>query len=49
METTHQQFKAQLIELVQTTHAAAIEDRNHTAAIAAATLLAKPGNLVLSH
>jgi len=36
MTTTQQQFKAQLIEQVQATHAAAIEDRNHGAAIAAA-------------
>jgi len=38
MDTTHQEFKAQLIEQVQATHAAAIEDRNHGAAIAAANL-----------
>jgi len=47
MDTTHQQFKAQLIEQVQATHAAAIEeDCNHGAAIAAANLLAKLGKLV---
>jgi len=46
MDTTHQQFKAQLIEQVQATHAAAIEDRNHRAAIAAANFLAKLGELV---
>jgi len=46
METTQQQFKAQLIEQVQATHAAAIEDRNHGAAIAAANLLAKLAKLV---
>jgi len=49
MGTSHQQFKAQLIEQVQTVYAAAIEDRNHGAAIAAANLLAKPGKLVLSY
>jgi len=46
MDTTHQEFKAQLIEQVQATHAAAIEDRNHGAAIAAANLLAKLVKLV---
>jgi len=35
-----------LIEQVQATHAAAIEDRNHGAAIAAANLLAKLGELM---
>jgi len=44
MATTQQQFKAQLIEQVQATHAA-IEDRNHGAAIAAANLLAKLGKI----
>jgi len=48
MDTTQRQFKAQLIEQIQTTHAAAIEDRHHGAAIAAANLLVKPRKLVLS-
>jgi len=48
MATTQQQFKAQLIEQIQTTHAAAIEGRNHGAAIAAANSPGQPGKLVLS-
>jgi len=48
MATTQQQFKAQLIEQVQVTHAAVIEGRNHGAAIAAANSPGQPGKLVLS-